>query len=168
MVVHWPGSRSKYLLLALAWTMGCNSLWGLDDLTYQDGWGGAGASLGGAGEGGLAGHGAAGGQGASGGGVAGGGGGCLPDAGPDAADDAGWVEQSWSLGERPGADVTGVTRDTAITSSAPANNRGGSNGFGPDADPLRAGLLRFDLVALPAEAVVTGVELELFVQVCSG
>jgi len=103
----------------------------------------------------------------SGGGGVGGGG--LADAASDATSEPAWVEQSLVFGERPDVDVAGVTEDTHIESAQALSslNFGAATGFGPDADPHRAGLLRFDLTSLPSTTVVEKAEIELYVHVCN-
>lgn len=84
-----------------------------------------------------------------------------PDAGPVAPPDA-RPTMTTSFGERPGADVSGVTTDTTLRADDPATGYGGDDIVGIDADPVHIGLLRFDLTTLPADAEVLEAELDIF------
>jgi len=79
----------------------------------------------------------------------------LPDAAPGTI--------VMSFGERPNADVRGVTSDTYLDSALPNDNFGTNTDASFDADPIRTALLRFDLSAAPAGATVEGAELTLYV-----
>jgi hypothetical protein len=70
-----------------------------------------------------------------------------------------------AFGERLGSDVSGVTFDTDLNSTATSDNNGGFTdifvGFS-DAGDRSSGLLRFDLSAVPPGTTVQGATLELF------
>ncbi|HUH03151.1 MAG TPA: DNRLRE domain-containing protein, partial [Kofleriaceae bacterium] len=68
-----------------------------------------------------------------------------------------------TFGERTGADVANVTRDSTIREDRPLDNYGTSTVFAPDADPNQRGLLRIDTSAIPSSAEVLAVELEVYV-----
>lgn len=83
-----------------------------------------------------------------------------PDAAPIDEPDA-RPTRTTSFGERPGADVGGVTTDTTLRSDDPLVGYGGDDIVGIDADPIHIGLLRFDLTALPPDAEVLAAELDI-------
>jgi len=100
---------------------------------------------------------------------------CLPADGPDAGASSGDAGEpggpdasdprplrTMTFGERAGADVAGVTTDTTLDSGAPDVPGGDGEVVGIDADPLERGLIRFDLSALPADAVVVAAELDIY------
>lgn len=68
-----------------------------------------------------------------------------------------------TLGERSGADIANVTRDSTIREDLPLDNFGTDTVFAPDTDPNQRGLLRIDTSAIPATAEVLAVELVVYV-----
>jgi hypothetical protein len=79
-----------------------------------------------------------------------------PDAGPPPT-------TMLSLGERPNANLTGVTTDTYLDQGVPTGNFGGDTGISFDADPVRYSLLRFDTRNVPAGMKVVQAQLYLYV-----
>jgi hypothetical protein len=70
------------------------------------------------------------------------------------------------FGERLGADVSGVARETEILDNQPSTNFGGDSNFGCDRyesteELTQNALLRFDITALPAGATVVTAEIVL-------
>jgi len=66
-----------------------------------------------------------------------------------------------SFGERSTSEHTGVTTDTYLESGSPAATHGTDGGIYEDASPVVDGLLRFDLSAIPAGAVITAADLDV-------
>lgn len=85
----------------------------------------------------------------------------VSDPPPDAAEPGEPV--TITFGERPNADVSNVTTDSAIRQEQPLENYGGRDVVDPDADPLKRGLLRFDTSAVPTSAQIISAELEIYV-----
>ena len=81
-----------------------------------------------------------------------------PDHGPP---DGRGPDETLRFGEGNGADVTGVSRDTWIDSESQTRNHGGQNELRADGDPQRHALMRIDVSALPAGAVVVSAQLRL-------
>lgn len=91
--------------------------------------------------------------------------GATSDAAVDTSDgsgDAGLVRQTWSLGEIPGATVQGVTSDTWMCDGRNDQdlNWGASSRF--EGGNTCTGLVRFDLAALPAGAIIVDASLEVW------
>jgi len=80
--------------------------------------------------------------------------------GPDAAIGATVVV----LGETPDADVSGVTADSWLNSSASTLNYGGDDVIRLDRIPDQNGLLRFDLTSIPAGTEVVAVALRMWTE----
>jgi hypothetical protein len=74
------------------------------------------------------------------------------ESGGDGGAGADAAEPIWTFGEVPGATVAGVTADTWLCAGTPGLNYGASPLI--DSGVGCTGLLRFDLQALPSEAVV--------------
>jgi hypothetical protein len=74
-----------------------------------------------------------------------------------------------TFGERPTSQKQGVTFDTEITGAAglEGRNYGTNVHIGVDADPIKYGLLRFDLSAIPPSAVVLAAKLSLWTSDCN-
>jgi hypothetical protein len=89
---------------------------------------------------------------------------------PDAAPlpDAGAPDQVATFGETPQAMFKNVTGDTWIDSMNPTQNHGADPVLRTDGDPLRHALLRFDVSALPATAVVQSARIELYTTATGG
>jgi len=75
-----------------------------------------------------------------------------------------------TFGERPTSQTQGVTFDTEITGAAglEGHNYGTNIHIGVDADPIKYGLLRFDITAIPDSAVVLNAKLSLWTSDCNG
>jgi hypothetical protein len=67
-----------------------------------------------------------------------------------------------AFGETGDATYPNTTFNTWIDSSSPTTSNAGSDMIRADAEPLRYGLLRFDLSALPASAAVSAAELHVW------
>jgi hypothetical protein len=67
-----------------------------------------------------------------------------------------------AFGETGEATYANTTQDTWIDASAPTGSNAGSDMIRADAEPLRYGLLRFDISAIPGDAVVTGAQLRVW------
>jgi len=92
-----------------------------------------------------------------------------PDAGPDAPPDAGTPDAGtpvavvMTFGERTGADVSGVTRDTWLDSSDPIGAKGREEVAYTDALPPRHALIDVDISAVPVGSTVQSAHLVLVV-----
>jgi hypothetical protein len=99
---------------------------------------------------------------------------CVPEGGdvdamPDDADpppgdgvDAPTViDLTPTFGERPDAEFRGVTEDSTLDEDNPLPPNGGDPAVDIDSGPVKVGLIRFDLSALPPTAIVTAAELEV-------
>lgn len=127
----------------------------------SDGTGGDGAG-GSTGAGGSAGSDGAGGDGA--GGTAGAGGANTGGSGGGVQDPI-----TKTFGEGPDTDHSGVTTDTKIRGDnvTQSYNYGAGWHITPDASPITYGLLRFDISAIPLDAVVISATLELWTATCT-
>lgn len=79
------------------------------------------------------------------------------DATPDAPSDAAGLVATF--GERSGAQHTGVTTDTWLSSTSQTANYGGDDNF--SVSPTSVGLLRFDVSAIPPTTQVVAAELHI-------
>jgi hypothetical protein len=70
--------------------------------------------------------------------------------------------QTMTFGERLSSDVAGATFDTYLSSGNPDDNKGGKDVFYVTAADTRHALLRFDLSAMPPDAIVVAATLELW------
>ena len=92
-----------------------------------------------------------------------------PDAEPGAPDAGATTDAIASgpltvtFGERSTADHRGVTTDTYLASDATTTTHGSDGRILVDGSPQIAGLLRFDLAAIPAGSTVVSAELEVVV-----
>lgn len=77
------------------------------------------------------------------------------------ASSSGGVQQTVSFGEAATATYSGVTTDTTLDQTAANANFGSRDIVNIDMSPLRVGLLRFDLSALPTTTQVISAELHL-------
>lgn len=77
----------------------------------------------------------------------------------DAVIPDGFVNVAESFGEGPSTNHKGVTADTYLDSTATSSNFGTTADLVGGASPSRTILLRFDLSALPTNAIVTSAEL---------
>lgn len=73
------------------------------------------------------------------------------------------VEQTLTFGERGGAQVANVTFDSFLEAEYPLEEFGNDERIRIDADPLKVGLLRFDLTAIGAGAQIVSADLTLYV-----
>lgn len=84
----------------------------------------------------------------------------LVDASGTTSDAGGTVMMTF--GERTGAQHTGVTTDTWLSSTSPTANFGGDDNF--TVSPTSVGLLRFDLGAIPPSTTVVAAELHIMTE----
>jgi hypothetical protein len=82
---------------------------------------------------------------------------------PPPDEDAAAEPQTLTFGDRPDADVEGVTADTSLFADDPLQTFADDPELHIDADPVRVALLRFDLTAIPPSATVLSAELVVMV-----
>ena len=81
---------------------------------------------------------------------------------PDALQSRDGSTANISFGEQPGATYMGVTRDTFIRASDPANNYGSDDTL--EIGPSRSSVIRFDLSMLPPTSTISAAELRITVE----